>query len=239
MFAVNGVIFDPIGEELFYFRYRRGLKIPTSEILPASLDPAGNWGEPKDGIQVSLRFRRSEWLAGESVRAIVILRNVGPVSKELLLTNAPGYWFGSHFNISGQSQKAVSFTSAERSRFRDVNSRSDVDVNGMPWIGMTSFDLSVKGERWFVVDLNKMFDLKPDTYMIQARLPVLVSSNQPPAFEAVSASVKIKIVEKLSPTGLEEKQKWENTIADINHLFYERFTPRLNAGTNTPALNRR
>ena len=46
------------------------------ETQPASEDPEGNWGRPAGIFQLSLRFRRARYTFGETVPAVLILRNL-------------------------------------------------------------------------------------------------------------------------------------------------------------------
>jgi len=68
-----------------YYQTRRSDTVTIPETLPASQAPDGNWGELVDGLQLSLRFRHREYLLKEPVMAVVILRNLGASSREIIL----------------------------------------------------------------------------------------------------------------------------------------------------------
>ena len=72
--------YGPCKEEFYYMnRFLLGEQLP--ECLSADLDTNGNWGVPTDGMQLSVRLRRSQYLQGEPVVAIVILRNLSHQSR--------------------------------------------------------------------------------------------------------------------------------------------------------------
>jgi hypothetical protein len=48
------------------------------EELPSAQDPDGNWGAAVDDLQLSIRFRHHEYIAGKPVVALIILRNLSP-----------------------------------------------------------------------------------------------------------------------------------------------------------------
>ena len=48
------------------------------EILPATEDPQGNWGEITNGLQMSIRFYQNNFTNGQPVAAVILWRNVGP-----------------------------------------------------------------------------------------------------------------------------------------------------------------
>ncbi|PYJ06081.1 MAG: hypothetical protein DME25_07290, partial [Verrucomicrobia bacterium] len=77
--------------EAFYRAHRRltrrGLLIPLPEELSASGDSEGHWGALVDDLQLSVRFHRREFLAGEPVSAMVLLRNLAPTPRQLFVRN--------------------------------------------------------------------------------------------------------------------------------------------------------
>jgi hypothetical protein len=48
----------------------------AKECQPAEEDPEGNWGKPTDGLQVSIRFDKASFAAGEPILATIIFRNL-------------------------------------------------------------------------------------------------------------------------------------------------------------------
>jgi hypothetical protein len=59
----------------------------AKESQPAEEDPEGNWGKPTDGLQVSVRFDKASFAAGEPIAATIIFRNLTnhPVTVPLFL----------------------------------------------------------------------------------------------------------------------------------------------------------
>jgi hypothetical protein len=53
---------------------------------PADQDPAGHWGFPAGGLQVSIRLQKDSFVAGESVVACVTLRNVSEKPRYFLVS---------------------------------------------------------------------------------------------------------------------------------------------------------
>jgi len=64
-------------------RYHNHTLIP--ETLPVEQDPDGNWGQPVNDFQLSLRFRHARFPKGGPVPALMILRNLSS-------TNSPRWW---------------------------------------------------------------------------------------------------------------------------------------------------
>src|SRR5205085_12478267 len=48
---------------------------PATVALPARRDTNGHWGAPVEGIRLAVRFHRREFLPGEPVLAMILLRN--------------------------------------------------------------------------------------------------------------------------------------------------------------------
>jgi hypothetical protein len=60
-----------------FYLETRDQAMESKESWSAELYPAGNWGPVMDGLQLSLRLTTNQFAVGNSVDAIVILRNVG------------------------------------------------------------------------------------------------------------------------------------------------------------------
>lgn len=69
---------------LFLHRY---LDVPMPEEKTAAEDTGGNWGSLTNGLQLSVRVNVKEFLLGEPIAAVVILRNT--TEKEALVTMTP------------------------------------------------------------------------------------------------------------------------------------------------------
>jgi hypothetical protein len=215
----NAIVDLVDGNEHFSFRWRASLGDSIPEFLPASLDFKGHWGTPVDGLQVSLRFRRSEFLKGEEMPGVLIIRNLEPAERIFSITNGSGFYRGMSCTIICGTNGHVSLRAEEYKRFEKPD--QDFSVQPTPIVGITrGFDLGSNCERIVILDLAKVFDLsKTGEYSAQARFPVFTVADGPAAFEVTSAPVKFKIVEKLSPAGVQEKREWENEMIDLQKRF--------------------
>ena len=188
----------------------RGLSDPLPEQLPASLDTNGNWGQPADGLQLSVRFHRREFLPGEPVNAMVLLRNVDTAPR--------GMYFRCYQKL--QPSKNLSYVL-----------RSGTNVSNWNWIAPPipvedrhPFDsrlMEPHSQMAFFVRPDLIFDLsKPGEYSIQvtrAEIPrsswvhstnvldTAARHERARRFWAVTTNIvsgvaTFRIVEKLSPS---------------------------------------
>jgi|GEM_PF-4543038 len=122
----------------------------TNEYLPAKLFPAGNWGEAKNGIQLSLRFDKTGYTNGEPITATILVRNVS--SKRMPYNK---------FYVSGRDGP-VRFV---------VSSASNHRVEAVPMgenCSCMGADIRAGGQNKFLERLDKEFYLTNDTYFVQA-----------------------------------------------------------------------
>jgi hypothetical protein len=204
---------DETGDEHTYYALRSALGDVIPEILPSREDTNGHWGFPANGLQLSLRFRRTEYVRGETIPAIVILRNLASLPRTLLLTNSPALYLT--FTVRCGTNAYL----PERQEL--TIKRSDYYTPPLaPPHGVLSWELESKSERVAVLNLNRIFDLSQlGEYSISAHCQVFSSPNNPPTFEVPSGEVSFKIVEKLSISGLKEKNDWEKQRKDCWQRF--------------------
>ncbi len=127
----------------------------AAELLPSVEDIGGNWGSVTNGVQLSVRLYRTNFLQGEPIFLVVLWRNVG---------QAPAY-----------------FTSAtwENYDFDLLVRRDNQPVRVLlPRLdSSTAFDGSAGGEyvnprtqMRFVIELDKIVDVgTPGTYSVSAQ----------------------------------------------------------------------
>ena len=164
---------------------------PVSEVLPSAQDPTGNWGASINNMEVSLRFRRPEYLKGESVPAVVILRNLGPLRRGWWQNALPdhGYrftvWHGGKVVTWGRPQQKPDLTP------HDVS-------NLAPPLDPYRCYLSSKTQDLTVIDLRRFFDLKRlGKYSVQAQI-CLPSSDGKAEANIFSGIATFEIVKQLS-----------------------------------------
>jgi hypothetical protein len=63
------------------------------ECLPADEFPEGNWGEIRDGMQLSMRFETNYFALGQPIKAILLIRNV---------TNVLSHYWIAYFSYTSE-----------------------------------------------------------------------------------------------------------------------------------------
>ena len=166
----------------YYYRHGHGDNI--SEILPAPQDPTGNWGEPTDGLQLSLRFRRHEYLPKEQVVAVIIARNLGLPTRRAS-GDERDYQFTLQFGTN-----TIVWKQPEPEYISNVSD---------PLI------LKAKMEGVNLVWLNQLFDLSQlGKYALQVQTTVLASDGKGMT-NLVSGTATFEIVKKLSPAAIADR----------------------------------
>ena len=69
-FAAKGM------EQASIDRSKLALALSSNETRPEEGDPEGNWGDAKEGLRLSLRFEKPDYVAGEWILATILIRNV-------------------------------------------------------------------------------------------------------------------------------------------------------------------
>lgn len=141
---------------------------------PAKDDPEGNWGQPLEGFQMSIRFDKPRFTNGEPIVAQVILRNVSDRT----------LWFPVVAHEGDGSEYSVIL-----SRNGEILPRTD-EPKGTNFIdnvkrlhaGSQGMRQSPTGTQWkFTVDISKLFDVsKPGKYIVQLKrkIPKLDGSSE-------------------------------------------------------------
>jgi hypothetical protein len=128
-----------------------------NEMMPATDDPKGHWGQITNGLQMSIRFYQGDYTNGQPVSAVIIWRNVGTVPR--LFDRAWGiekYSFDVAIRHDGDDLKALT---------------PRIDPNYKPEIGGGPGPISVQPNTQIRVEqrLDTIFDLaKPGDYEITA-----------------------------------------------------------------------
>jgi hypothetical protein len=199
----QGGISDETGEEALYYQFRCDVGELPPEVLPSTEDRDGHWGLVTNGLQLSLRFRRSEYQIGEPVRAVMILRNLDSTNHALWIPAASGARWA--FTVRYGTNREITIRPKVKSEYD----------NGTPPPG-SPLVLEPLTEWWGTVDFSSVLDLtKAGQYSVQAICPEWVSSNEKSRGEAVSGIAQITISEKLSASGQEQKDAWQREMTDL------------------------
>jgi hypothetical protein len=176
-----------------------GLASPLPEQLPAWRDTNGHWGAPVDGFQLSVRFHRWEFLAGEPVHAMVIVRNLASSPRAVV------------FSSYGKSDASKNFTFVLH-HGTNSTSWSWMAPSVSEWYRGRGY---FRGQRMeahsqvtFFVRLDQIFDLSQlEEYSIQATWTARDNSGQAianlvsgKATHVVSDAALFRVVDKLSPS---------------------------------------
>jgi len=149
----------------------------SKESLPADQFPEGNWGVTTNGFQLSLRFEKTAFAAGEPIVAILLLRNV--------TNNVVKYNVSS---VAGQDGPIGFVVSNSAGIIKPIPAES-VDV-----ISSRGGVLAPNTQHKYLERLDKRFDLKKSgSYTVYARF----GAGCPNCFEIKSASVTMEIKDSL------------------------------------------
>lgn len=160
-----------------------GFVIP--EMSPASQDPAGNWGKPADGLQLSLRFHNYEFMRKEPVMAIIILRNLDLASRTFDIYDEHDFQFSLHYGTN-----TIVLTNSQNQTY------------GTP----LGFNLEASAEVLQTACLNRFFKLNQTgkyTLQVQALVP---KSDGKGETNVISGTAAFEIVEQLSPSAINERK---------------------------------
>jgi hypothetical protein len=154
----------------------RELQPGASEKLPWEQDLRGNWSSALNGLQLSLRFEKEEFLAGEPVIAILLVRNVS--ENEIMIRDSG---FPQHSSMG---------------KFTIVNSASRQVLPAMHTLyygSIKGVSLSPKAQDRYEINLEEIFDLsKPGSYLVYASYPFKVFETN--SEELISGPVPIRIL---------------------------------------------
>jgi hypothetical protein len=183
-------------DEMNYYIVRAQRHKPIPEILPAAQDTSGNWGMPTDGMQLSVRFRKHEFLRGETVPALIILRNLG--------TTTRSWWRNSLPDLSYQFtvyRGTNVFTWARPQKGKPSRLTMQSGGNG----NMTDpyhSSISPHMEEFTGVDINHFFDLSQlGKYSLQVQIQVPTSDGKDKT-NIISGVASFQVVEKLSSSAM-------------------------------------
>ncbi len=182
----DGLLFQGFGSD----RSPDPEKVKAARLLkecrPAAQDPEGNWGSVSEGFQMSLRFEKDSFEAGEPIPATIIIRNVAQqflwypdyspkrLNIKLFVIN------GEKKLIPRRDEPKGELTFQERLKYAITS------VDRMPVYAGT--------QRKHVLDLNELFDLSTaGTYVIYASRVVPKNDNDDKRSVVVSGNVMIRI----------------------------------------------
>jgi hypothetical protein len=181
----------------WYWAYyaRHGRTAPLPEELSASRDTNGYWGEPVDRLQLSGRFHRHEFVLGEPISAMILVRNLTSSSRRLPIRNYSRSETRKNFGYVLRHGTNTSYWS-----WSDPPPPNPLP-NGYqpPKYFLYGHDLEPHSQNVFFVRLDQIFNLKDrGDYSIQ------VSRAEQPldgrsAVKLDSGIASFRVVERLSP----------------------------------------
>jgi hypothetical protein len=126
----------------------------TRESLPAEQFPEGNWGPVTNGFQLSLRFEKTNFVSGEAIMAVLLLRNTS--------TNLLKYRIATVAGMDGP----IGFVVSDAAGVISPISAGQITI-----ISSSELALAPSTQRKYVEQLDKRFPLnKPGSYTVYARL---------------------------------------------------------------------
>ena len=135
------------------------------EILPAEQDTNGNWGLPTDGMQLSVRFRQTDFLSGQMVPAYIILRNLSNTKRQWWRNALPdnGYLF-----ILTHGTNTINWVRPQSHPSNDrYFSGSATEADPYKYVA------EPKTQSLTIVYLNRFYDLgQPGLYSLQVQIQV-------------------------------------------------------------------
>ncbi|HET7625263.1 MAG TPA: hypothetical protein VFM25_08355 [Verrucomicrobiae bacterium] len=138
--------YRPSGERVVNIsKIKEAEKSPES--LPANHNADGHWGEKTNGLQLSLRFPKYIFTNGESVVAIMLMRNI---------TNKPQTYFRPPRILASQNGKVL-------------KTKNDNGLHLMQVTMLPQTTLFPQTQNRFQIILNKVYDLSENgEYIFQA-----------------------------------------------------------------------
>lgn len=145
------------------------------ESLPAKDFPEGNWGDPTQGLQLSLRLEKQAYTNGEPINALLLARNI---TNQFVGFGYPIYAIGGAIPI-GFAVKAANgqpLTSRQEGPIAPGTVRA---------LGAQLIEIAPQTQFKFFERLNDMFDLTNGDYLVHAT----VNINQRKILDGKSVSV--------------------------------------------------
>lgn len=166
------------------------------ETLPTDQDTNGNWGLATNGLQLSLRFRRQEYVIGEVIPAISILRNLESQPQTLLLTNSQSMF------LTFLIQRDTNATYLPEV-IKPIPQPTDIymPISGPP-SGLDAWKWEARSEKEIVLKLNRIFDLnQTGEYTVRVICRIYSPDTRLPLYEVSSGTTSFRIVPKPAPAG--------------------------------------
>lgn len=194
--------------EGYFLIYRQMNNVPIVETFPAAKDTGGNWGMPADNLALSIRLRRSEFLVGEPVTSVIILRNLD--------TRQRGY-FLNDFNIKASLFHGTNEVVYQKQMPQRKQIRGE-DLDGLYG------NLKGRSEAMFTMAINHYFELKqPGAYSFQVQIQEPTSDGDGKT-NVISGKARFRIVEKLSPPEVAAKNSYEQCVEKVLENLRDRAT---------------
>lgn len=160
------------------------------EIMPVEQDTNGNWGALTADMQLSARFRKREYIQGDKVPVLVILRNAGETTRTWWRNALPDMGF--HFTLYYGTNTATWFRPQKEKLPRAKWQGGEPFANMDPYYSGSSPHM----EEFTGVDINRFFDVsQPGEYSLQVQIQVPTVDGKG-ITNIISGTAKFEIVEK-------------------------------------------
>ena len=157
----------------------------NKECLPADAFPEGNWGEIKNGVQLSLRFETNTFAVGQPVNAITLLRNV----TNLIMS----YDFGITMGMDTRPIRII----MTDSNGTPVSTKAVASPTGLLLTSTRSRELLPQTQHKYIERLDNLYDMQSNTlYFVTAEIRIRAEEiriSYPKSITVKSAKVPIRI----------------------------------------------
>jgi hypothetical protein len=188
--SINYTTFEKSGE---YTIKREGLSETPKvdaiekrrEALPVNDFPEGNWGQPFRGFQLSLRFNKDTYTNGETITAILLVRNI--------TNSSMGFYYASEAaNNDGPFELLVTTDKGQTVTAPPINYFTATSGGG---------EIYTNAQYKYLERLNNRYNLTNGTYLVQASFGYQLVKKRSPEGKPIelewkkitSAPVQIKI----------------------------------------------
>ena len=196
------------GAEGYYYMFNHFVSLEKlPETLPAAQDTNGNWGEAIDGMQLSTRFRHREFLVGEPIMAVVMLRNLSSQPRAIKLTQ--------------YTCKVTLFESTNTSTYWKPKPPRNMSA---PDSGEYWDSIKTRSEGSFLMNISRYFDMTNfGKYSIQLQLEEPLSDGKG-VTNIISGKAAFEIVEKLSASDIAARNEYGRRIRAMEQTIQDHST---------------
>jgi uncharacterized protein (DUF2147 family) len=139
---------------------------PLADAQPAKDDSVNNWGEVRDGAQISIRLSKTSYMIDEPINATILLRNVSDKQVKFLFFEPKDAILKLILTKESQADTNGIQMTATNLVIPEISSRG---ASGKVWRPIIQ-----AGKQYaFNIGLTNFYSLSAGKYKIQAKQPVL------------------------------------------------------------------